>query len=101
MARRRYQFGRVLLRGKKCQKWIGRWREDVIEPDGSTRRIERSAVLGTRDEIPTARLARRCLDLILANINSPDYRPGRVASWRNSLNDGVFKPFHRESLPRS
>lgn len=80
MARRRYQFGRVLLRGKKCRKWIGRWREDVIEPDGSTRRIERSAVLGTRDQIPTARLARRCLDLILANINSPDYRPGRVAT---------------------
>jgi hypothetical protein len=83
MARRRYQFGRVLLvllRGKKCQKWIGRWREDVIEPDGSTRRIERSAVLGTRDQIPTARLARRCLDLILANVNSPDYRPYRVAT---------------------
>jgi hypothetical protein len=79
MARRRYQFGRVLLQGKKCQKRIGRWREDVIEPDASTRRVELSAVLGTRDQIPTARLARRCLDLILANVNSPDHRPDRVA----------------------
>ena len=80
MARRRYQFGRVFLRGKKCPKWIGRWREDVIQPDGSIRRIERSAILGTKEAIPTARLARRRLDLILANINSPDYRPGRVAT---------------------
>jgi hypothetical protein len=80
MARRRYQFGRVFLRGKKCPKWIGRWREDVIQPDGSIRRIERSTTLGPREAIPTARLARRRLDLILANINSPDYRPGRVAT---------------------
>jgi hypothetical protein len=45
MGRRRYQFGRVFFRGKKYPKWIGRWREDVIQPDGSIRRIERSAPL--------------------------------------------------------
>src|SRR5712692_6279032 len=31
MARRRYQRGRVFLRGKKKRVWVGRWREDVIE----------------------------------------------------------------------
>jgi hypothetical protein len=42
MARRRYQKGRVILRGKVNSVWVGRWREDVIGADGVTRRIERS-----------------------------------------------------------
>ena len=37
MARRRYQKGRVFLRGKKNPVWVGRWREDVIE-NGRIRR---------------------------------------------------------------
>ena len=32
----------------------------LIQPDGSIRRIERSAILGTKEAIPTARLARHC-----------------------------------------
>jgi len=44
------------------------------------RRIERSAVLGPKSEISTERLARRRLDLLLCRINSPDYRPGRIAT---------------------
>jgi hypothetical protein len=32
IARRRHEFESVFLRGKKCPKWIGRWREDVIQP---------------------------------------------------------------------
>ena len=42
MARRRYQKGRVILRGKVNSVWVGRWREDVIGADGVTRRIEPS-----------------------------------------------------------
>jgi integrase len=37
-------------------------------------------VLGTRSELPTKHLAQRRLDLILARINAPEYRPGRVAT---------------------
>ena len=36
MARRRYQKGRVVLRGKANPVWVGRWREDVIGADGVT-----------------------------------------------------------------
>lgn len=80
MARRRYQQGRVFLRGVNPPKWIGRWREDVVGTDGKTRRVERSAILGTKKELPTERLARRRLELLVAPINSPDYRPGRIAT---------------------
>ncbi len=80
MARRRYQRGRVFLRGKKKPVWVGRWREDVIQADGKTLRVERSVVLGEKREIATKPLAQRRLDLVLARINAPEYRPARVAS---------------------
>ena len=92
MARRRYQQGRVFLRGKNPPKWIGRWREDILQEDGTVKRVERSVVLGTKTEIPTERLARRRLELMVAPINSPAYRPGRVAcvvdfadKWRTEV----------------
>jgi integrase len=80
MARRRYQKGRVFLRGQKEHVWVGRWREDMVGADGAVRRIERSAILGAERELKTKRLAQRRLDLILCRINAPEYRPGRVAS---------------------
>ena len=80
MARKRYQKGRVFLRGKATPVWVGRWREDVIGADGVTRRIERSEILGTKSQIPTQRLAFRRLEVFLSRINAPDYRPGRIAT---------------------
>lgn len=80
MARRRFQRGRVLLKGKREPKWFGRWREDLIEPDGTIRRVERSMILGTKRELATARLAKRKLEQVLAHVNSPDYRPSRVGT---------------------
>lgn len=80
MARRRFQHGRVVLKGKREPKWFGRWREDFIQADGSIQRVERSVVLGTQKEIPTARLAKRRLVAILARVNAADYRPGRAAT---------------------
>lgn len=80
MARRRYQRGRVVLKGKREPKWFGRWREDVILADGTTRRVQRAVVLGTKRELPTERLARRKLETVLARINAPDYRPARVGT---------------------
>ncbi len=80
MARRRYQVGWVFLRGKNPPKWIGRWREDIVGQDGVVRRVRHSTVLGTGSELPTKRLAQRRLELILARINAPEYRPGRIAT---------------------
>lgn len=81
VARKRYQHGRVFLKGKKKEKWVGRYREDVVEMDGNTRRVRRSVILGTKRELPTKRLAERRLDALLARINCLDYRPGRAATF--------------------
>lgn len=81
MARKRYQHGRVFLKGKKKEKWVGRYREDVVEITGTTKRVRRSVILGTKRELPTKRLAERRLAAILARINCLDYRPGRAATF--------------------
>jgi len=73
LARRRYQKGRVFLRGKKNPVWVGRWREDEIE-NGRIRRIERSEVLGSKSDFPTKRLAFRQLEKRLTVVNDPRYR---------------------------
>jgi integrase len=80
LARRRYQKGRVFLRGIRNPVWVGRWREDVIE-DGHIRRIERSEVLGSKSDFPTKALARRELDKRLAVVNDPRYRARPTATF--------------------
>ena len=80
LARRRYQKGRVFLRGKKKPVWVGRWREDEIK-DGVIRRPYRSEVLGTKSDFPTKSLARRELDKRLAVINDPRYRARPTAMF--------------------
>ena len=79
MARRRLQFGSVFLRGANPAKWIGRYREDVVNEQGIVKRVRRSVVLGTKVELPTKRLAQRHLETTLTRINAPEYRPGRIA----------------------
>jgi integrase len=59
--------------------WYGKYREDVVGEDGRTRRKQVTVTLGSKKEIPTKPLAKRRMELILARINSPDYRPGRFA----------------------
>jgi hypothetical protein len=42
MARRRYQTGCLFVRGKRHKVWVARWREDVILPDTTVGRVQRS-----------------------------------------------------------
>ncbi|HZP33624.1 MAG TPA: tyrosine-type recombinase/integrase [Candidatus Acidoferrales bacterium] len=77
MARRRYQTGRVFVRGKKNPVWVGRYRDDAIQPDGKTRRIERSVILGKVSELKTRKSAQRAFEPFLARVNSVDYRPAK------------------------
>jgi hypothetical protein len=77
LARRRYQKGSVFLKRKT---WMGRWWDDVIDSDGSVRRIRRARAIGTVADLPTKKLALRRLELYLAKVNAPGYRPGRVAT---------------------
>ena len=80
LARRRFQKGRVFLRGKKSPVWVGRWREDEIE-NGQVRRPERSEVLGSKSDFPTKRLALRELQKRLAVVNDPRYRARPTATF--------------------
>jgi integrase len=77
MARKRYQKGCVILQGNV---WYGRYRDDVVQQDGTVKRILRNTPLGSKKEFPTKRLAERRLELLLHRINAPEYRPGRVAT---------------------
>src|SRR5260370_24903070 len=79
LARRRYQKGMILF-SESRQIWLGRYREDVIQANGSTVRTRPQLVLGTKKELPTRRLATRKLDEILSRINAWSYQPSRIAT---------------------
>ncbi len=65
--RHRYQQGCCFIRNKV---WVGRWREDVIAPDGTIQRRLRWEVLGLVSEIGrNKRDARRILDTRLRPLN--------------------------------
>lgn len=83
MARRRYQMGWLFLRGKRIKVWVLRWREDIVGPDGMARRVHKETVLGTQDDFPTRKLARRSADILLSRVNRPDYRPGKVIGFED------------------
>ena len=115
MARRRYQAGCLFVRGKRRKVWVAQWREDVIQSNGSVHRVLKKQVLGTLTELPTRKLARRRLDLLLVHVNSPSYRPGKSASfaefvelWRErvlrlqkpSTARTAHSHLHRHLLPR-
>lgn len=91
MARRRFQRGQIIF-SEARQAWLGRYREDIIQPDGSTVRTRPQVLLGTKKELPTQRLAARKLDEILSRINSSCYQPTRIATvgefavrWRREV----------------
>ncbi len=78
MARRRYQKGSIRRRGNQ---WTLRWREDVVLADGTTKREERTTLLGTVEQFPTKRLAEREALSFLARVNRLDYRPVKRATF--------------------
>lgn len=91
MARRRYQSGELFLRGKRQKVWVLRWREDILE-EGRLRRVKRSRVIGTKQDYPTERLARRAAEGELSVVNSLSYRATPAATflqfsdkWQNSV----------------
>lgn len=85
MARTRYQQGSVVLLPSGW--WVLRWREDVVEADGSIRRVARKTRLGTREELPTEKLAKRAAEPVLAKVNARGYRPGRFATLERFATD--------------
>lgn len=80
MARKRYQRGSVILRGKHVKMWIGRYLADEVV-DGVVSRVHKSVVLGTREQYPTKPLALRALEPYLAKVNAAEYRPEQVVTF--------------------
>lgn len=79
MARRRYQKGSLALEGNR---WVLRWREDEEQPDGTAKRQLRYQTIGTTDDFPTQRLARRHADQIISNVNAlTTAQPGRTVRF--------------------
>jgi len=76
MARRRYQKGTLLKRGGS---WVGRWLEDMVQPDGSVKRKHRSRVLCPLSF--SEREAQRELDKCVEHVNDPAYRPAVEATF--------------------
>lgn len=83
LSRRRFQEGSLILRGKRNPKWSGRWLEDVVLPDGTIERIHKSAIVGTKKDFPTQKLAKRELRRLIeaAGVNGLDYKPKPNATF--------------------
>ena len=51
MPRRRFQRGRLFTRGKRRKVWVGSFREDQLQSNGSIKRIRRSVMLGETPKV--------------------------------------------------
>lgn len=88
MTRKRcYQQGSLFKRGTRKKVWVARWWEDVIGPDNRIQRIRRSEVIGSVAEIPTRRQAQQIFDDLLRKVNSGDYRPQAIWTFRSFVED--------------
>jgi integrase len=61
MARPHYQEGSLVTRGKRRRVWVIRWRENVLQTNGSVKRVQRAETLGLVKTI-TRQIARSILN---------------------------------------
>ncbi len=88
MTRKRcFQKGSLFKLGTRTKVWVARWWEPVIGPDNAPGRIRRAERLGTVAEIPTKREAMQMLDDLLRKVNSGDFRPQAVWTFRSFVED--------------
>src|ERR1039457_1537496 len=77
VTRKRYQRGALRREGTL---WILRWREDILNENGTVSRVERRARVGMVKDLPTKALARRVADRMVEHVNALDYQPGMVTT---------------------
>ncbi|MGA2754982.1 MAG: site-specific integrase [Terracidiphilus sp.] len=88
MTRKRcFQEGSLFKRGTRKKVWVGRWWEPVIGSDGQPGRVRRSEILGTVAELPTIRDAKQALYDRLRKVNSGEFRPQAVWTFRRFVED--------------
>ncbi len=89
MPRRRFQKGRLTVRGVRNPQRVGLYREDVLLPDGTVRRVRRTVKLGPVRTV-SERQARARFQPYLDRVNSLVKMPPKagitledfVAEWR-------------------
>jgi integrase len=90
VARRRYQTGRLFVRGKKRKKWIARWREPMLSNDGNIREVQRSEVIGLVSELSKSK-AQDLLNAKLRTINAGSHRPESTMLFKQFVEE-VWRP---------
>jgi integrase len=90
MARRRYQFGCLFVRGKRRKVWVARWRERVLDSNGNMSTILRSEILGAVSAF-SKRQAQNLLEDRLRLVNDGRTPPRSTITFRRFVED-QFKP---------
>jgi integrase len=87
LARKHYQHGSIFKRGKRNKVWVARFREPEIAPNGETRFVRRSEIIGTVAELPTRRDAKIALSDRLRRPNSANYNPRSFCLFRSFVQE--------------
>src|SRR2546422_3915343 len=86
MVRRCFQTGCLFKKGKRRKTWVARWREPVVQLDGTTKRVLRAEVLGLVSEL-SEREARNRMAVLLRPINEGKYRPEATTTFSQFLRE--------------
>jgi integrase len=84
MVRRCFQTGCLFKKGKRRKTWVARWREPVVQLDGTTKRVLRAEILGLVGEL-SEREARNKMAVLLRPINEGRYRPEATITFNQFL----------------
>jgi hypothetical protein len=86
MTRKRFQTGSVRLHEDRGPAyWQGFYREDFIDEAGKTERRRVAVNLGSLTEIPTEKIARAKLAVILEPINDAKHRPKKMMTFQGFI----------------
>ncbi len=86
MVRRCFQTGCLIRKGKRRKTWVARWREIVIQLDGTPKRVLRAEVLGLVSDL-SEREARNRMAGLLRPINEGKYRPEATITFGQFLKE--------------
>src|SRR5713226_877506 len=98
LARKRFQRGHVFLIGGT---WFCKYREDVIESEGNTRRKQVTVTLGSKKDIPTKPLRNGAWNLFWPGSTLPTIGQAGLPRWTSSQQSGRSTSLWGLSLPRS
>ena len=114
MVRHRFQRGCLIKRGKRNPAWVARWRETVIQPNGSICRVQRSAVIALVRDVATRREAQALLESYLRELNlnkrrvqatlsfgefAQKWEEAVLPTYRVSTRNFYHEVLHRHLLP--